>query len=106
MLSTVPIFEFMLAPMIMWGAGLGGCRGYQGSGNTFRRLLFLCMGGIQMQGKGKFFVCLFPPYLFPQSIVAGQGYVDADKLSCKFASCVSCDGGPSSCGFPSFVVLW
>jgi hypothetical protein len=62
------------------------------------------MDGRRGKGEGKLLVALFSSHLFPNTIVACQFDVEADKSSRKFALRVGCDRWSSSCGFPALVV--
>jgi hypothetical protein len=58
------------------------------------------------KGKGELFIPLLPSHSFTNLIIAGKCQVNANVASCKFSCPISCDGRPSSHGFPSLVVAW
>jgi hypothetical protein len=56
------------------------------------------------KGEGKLLVALFPLHLFPNTIVAHQRNIHADKSPHEFAICIGCGRWSSSCGFPALMV--
>ena len=44
--------------------------------------------------------------LFLSSVKAFECDIDANKSSCKFTGCVSCEWGFGSSSFPSVIVSW
>jgi hypothetical protein len=58
------------------------------------------------KGKGELFIPLLPLHSFINLIIAGKCQVYATEASCKFSCPISCDGRPSSRGFPFLMVVW
>jgi hypothetical protein len=56
------------------------------------------------EGEGKLLVALFPLHLFPNTIIACQHNIHADKSPREFAICIGCGWWSSSYGFSALVV--
>jgi len=66
-----------------------------------------CLGAWVVYGhkcKGEKLCAFFSSNLFSHSVAAVEDDINADVAPCEFTSCISCQWGSGSGGFPSLIV--